>query len=326
MNLLTNGTPHAQNRPPHTWAGLPVHDFKGNVTEIFERIPIFERRPFRLDGSSDASLENRFHDLIVRCPDKSQPKEIPVALVSKRYGLLQHRAVAKEAVKSTEAAGIDPGSLVCSLSLTEHGERMALFLQLPIKYEFDPGDGYPMTLRLCCYNSVDGHSGLVAHIGWYRFVCSNGMFVGVTKSRFRRVHDHRAEIGEIGLAFTEGVQLAAGEKSLFQKWINRSVSEERLRGWVDGRLTKAWGVKAATRAFHIAEDGHDVALADPFEKAPASRRKIKQGNPVPGALFPARNAYGISQVLSWLARERHEVEDQLQRTREIPVLMRRLLN
>jgi hypothetical protein len=46
---------------------------------------------------------------------------------------------------------------------------------------------------------------------------------------------------------------------------------------------------------------------------------------VSGSWVPADNAFAICQVLSWLAKERHEIPEQLERMREIPGLMRKLM-
>lgn len=307
------------------WSGLPVHHWDGSYDEIIERIPAFDRRPFAFETQPSGLSENQFYDLIVRRAVESDKVEVPVGVVSKSYSLIQHRDIATEARKAAEGLGIDCNSLKCSLSLTDYGERMALFLQLPGDYEFDPGDGHPMTLRLCCFNSVDGNSGLVAHVGWYRFVCSNGLVVGVTSSRFRAIHNRHLDIGAVGAALRHGVELGAGEKRVITRWIKVPISEAQLVRWADGPLTQRWGVKAATRAFHIAQRGQDIEFADPFEKAPASSRSVKFTGAVPGALAPARNAYAVCQALSWLAKERNDVQERVQRTREIPSLMSRLL-
>lgn len=306
------------------WNGLPVQQWDGSFNELYKRIPNFERRPFTFESRPVDT--NRFYDLIVRQPVRDDPATVPVGVVSKTYSLIQHHEIATEARKAIEGIGVKCDEIECSLSLTSYGERMALFLKLPGDFQFDPGDGYPMTLRLCCYNSVDGNSGLMAHVGWYRLVCSNGLVVGVTTSRFQAIHNRHLQIDEVGLALRTGLASAAGEKRIFARWIKMLVTEDRLVRWVDGPLTKRWGVTAATRAFHIALNGHDVRFANPFEKARASTRTVNRLANVPGALAPARNAYAVCQALSWLAKERNDMQERLQRTREIPGLMAQLLN
>ncbi len=46
---------------------------------------------------------------------------------------------------------------------------------------------------------------------------------------------------------------------------------------------------------------------------------------VPGAFAPVRNAYDISQVLSWIAGHRGTIQEQLKWTMDIPYLMDTLL-
>jgi hypothetical protein len=94
---------------------------------------------------------------------------------------------------------------------------------------------------------------------------------------------------------------------------------------VDEPLRKEWGVKAATRAYHIALRGCDVKLALPFEKAPPSQRTIEVGAKVPGATFDTVNAFGVSQALSWWARQRRELQEHFERERQIGALIQRLI-
>lgn len=307
------------------WGGLPVQSWEGTYEDIYRHIPSFQRQPFSLSAEVPSPGANKYRDVIVRQPVNGDASTIPIGVVSKSYSLIQHRDIAEEARKAVEALGVTSDSLECSLTLSAYAERMALFLKLPKAYEFDPGDAHPMTLRLCCYNSVDGNSGLLAHVGWYRFVCSNGLVVGVTSSRYQAVHSRQLEIGDVGLALQAGLEGATLEKRVFRRWLNVPVSEGSLANWVDGSLTQKWGVKAATRTFHIAQSGEDVEFADPFERARASQRSVKPLGKVPGALAPARNAYAVCQALSWLAKERNDIQEQLERTRGIPALMLDLL-
>ena len=307
------------------WNGIPVQSWDGTYEQTQRHIPSFERRPFSLENQPSGNAMNRYRDVIVRRPLEDGGYAVPVGVVSKSYALIQHRDIASEARKAIQSLGVDCDSLGCSLTLSTYGERMALFLTLPEAYQFEPGDGHPMTLRLCCYNSVDGTSGLLAHVGWYRFVCSNGLVVGVTSSRYQAIHDRKLNIEEVSLALEAGLANATLEKQVFRRWIKVPVTEERLVAWVNGPLTRKWGLKAAARAFHIAQFGSDVEFSDPFERARASQRSVKLLGQVPGAVAPARNAYAVCQALSWLAKERNDVQEQLNRARGIPSLMIDLL-
>ena len=48
--------------------------------------------------------------------------------------------------------------------------------------------------------------------------------------------------------------------------------------------------------------GHDVKLADPFEKGKPTEKTVEQTAEVPGAVLPGDSVYAVSQSLSWLAK------------------------
>jgi hypothetical protein len=54
-------------------------------------------------------------------------------------------------------------------------------------------------MRLECFNSVDGSTKFQAFMGWYRFVCSNGLIVGITQVDMRRRHIWGLDILDISL-------------------------------------------------------------------------------------------------------------------------------
>ena len=58
--------------------------------------------------------------------------------------------------------------------------------------------------------------------------------------------------------------------------------------------------------------GHDVQLADPFQKGVPTEKDVIPTVTVPGAVLPGDNVYAVSQSLSWLAKERRDVQEQLE--------------
>ncbi len=52
-------------------------------------------------------------------------------------------------------------------------------------------------MRLECFNSVNGSTRFRALLGWFRFICSNGMVIGVIRSDVLRRH-----VGDLGLGIT----------------------------------------------------------------------------------------------------------------------------
>jgi hypothetical protein len=71
--------------------------------------------------------------------------------------------------------------------------------------------------------------------------------------------------------------------------------------------------------------GHDVKLSDPFEKGKPTEKTVEPTAEVPGAVIPVDSVYAVSQALSWLAKERWDVQEQLEWKQQIPDLVKPLL-
>ncbi len=83
------------------------------------------------------------------------------------------------------------------LLISEYGTRIAIRATLAAKYAFTPDDGQAMALTFELFNSVDGSVPLMAAVGWFRFVCSNGLVVGTTSAKVRQRHSSALNIHEI---------------------------------------------------------------------------------------------------------------------------------
>jgi hypothetical protein len=130
-----------------TWEGATVVELSGKVGDLFPRIPLLSRHPFRVGGE-----ENRFKDEIRREPVRINEEPLPIATVSKSYSLIQHRDVLASVFRALKMIGLDISGETSSLLLSEYGERMQWSCQIP-NIDFDPGDGYPIVLRINCLNS-----------------------------------------------------------------------------------------------------------------------------------------------------------------------------
>jgi hypothetical protein len=174
------------------WKGSPVTTYEGPIQALRDQVPIYERRTFgpelipvsndlndtQFAPSSSISGINHFHDVIVRMPIEPHTAEIPVGIVSKQYALIQHRTLFDEAISAIERANINPFEVKGLLEMTAFGERMRIGLLLPEKYNLKLNNDV-LGLRMECFNSVDGSMKFTCVIGWLRFVCSNGLIVGV---------------------------------------------------------------------------------------------------------------------------------------------------
>lgn len=309
------------------WFNSPVSFYQERLSDIGSYIPEFERRTFSLGqpGEKCTRINERL-DMIVRKPTKADPNFVPVGVVSKAYVLIPHSDLLNITAKALETAKIHPADVMADLEISEYGERMALSIYLPEKYSFDPGDGYPLALRLECFNSVDGSTRFRALMGWFRFVCSNGLIIGVTRSDVRRRH-----IGDIGLPDVEAVLISGiteskKEKENFREWRKLDVNPKRLKKWINEELRKGWGFKAAARAYNISQTGYDADVLGPYKDNTPITIPKRQAARVPGAPQKSNNLYDVSQILAWLAKERRDVQEQLERREKIPDLLKPLIN
>jgi hypothetical protein len=310
--------------PPtgYSWLGSPVGSVESSLDAVREWLPVFDRRPFAMHrrGGVPAPANPRY-DAIVRRDGYS---EMPVGIVSKQYTLVQHTDVLDTVVQELRGVDIEAEAVKARLELTEYGERMALHCFLPRHY-YDSGDGHPMELRLTCFNSVEGSLRLCAFLGWFRFVCSNGLIVGQGRVQLRQAHHRGLDLGRIGPILRSGLEDVTREKRQFSVWQAAQVRRETLAAWVDGPLCERSGALAAARAYHIALTGHDAdRFLDRWKQRKPTERRVACGPFVPGAVR-ASNVYDVSQALAWLAKERGEFSQQVQRMEQIPSLLRELL-
>lgn len=297
--------------------------FHGSFGQVRELVPAFDRTPFVADGGG---IENRFSDVIVRRADaRLSLPAVPIGIVSKRYRLIGHGEVIDAVRDAVAGIGICTADVACEAHLGRYGATMAFYARLPREFDFDPGDAYPMALRVLALNSVDGKSLLTLMLGWYRFVCANGMVVGTTSMNWRMAHRAGPEPGGISEMLAAGLELAEHEKLELQGWLRTAATMDSLRRFSDGPLATAWGVKPAARFWHIASTGHDAEAALPFEAGKPTAKTMRPLARVPGAPERVRNAYDASQALAWLAHQPRGHEEHVKRMQDIPPLMAKFL-
>jgi hypothetical protein len=309
------------------WFSSRVTRHWGTLTEIAGLIPTFERRGFALTQTDNkrARLNERL-DTIVRQPFGGDDTFIPVGVVSKDYALVPHDAVLNFATQALNQAKIPLSDVKAELKITEYGERMALGLYLPEKYAFDPGDGHPMALRLECLNSVDGSTRFRAIMGWFRFVCSNGMIIGVTRFDVHRRHVGDIWLDDIGEVLMDGLKESETDKKNFENWRKSEITLNRLAPWVNKDIREKWGFKAAARTYHIARSGSDAEVVGLYKDSTPTTIAMQETKRVPGAPQQCSNLFDLSQILAWLAKERRDVQEQLQWREQIAGLLKPLMN
>ena len=161
-----------------------------------------------------------------------------------------------------------------------------------------------MALTFECFNSVDRTVPLVALLGSFRFVCSNGLVVGTTHASLCHRHRPPLRIDELEPVLTEGLVAAARDRERLTESMASRLTGDALRTWVDGPVANGWGAFAAARVHAIATTGLDGEPSRTPRAAPPHARKILNPRPVPGAEAPCTDAYGLAQALAWVAARR----------------------
>jgi hypothetical protein len=269
---------------------------------------------------------SRERDVIVRTPFGEDKNYVALGVVSKSYTFIPHNKIVDTVERALEGTNIPAGEMSVRMQITEHGERMSLNLLFPARYNFDPGDGHPMGLLLTCMNSVDGSARFRALMGWFRFVCSNGLIIGVTRIDVRRRHIGELNAGSVEDVLKKGTRLVDTERQNLVKWLSVKVPLNRIEVWADSHLRAKLGFKAAARVCLIARSGYDGDTIGDLEDSKPSRICMERTAPVPGAPESSDNLFDISQILAWLARNRRDLQEQIKWLENIPALMEPLLS
>jgi len=104
------------------WFNSPITFHEGDLTEIRNHIPAFERRAFGLSEQGDEKCRpNARLDTIVRLPFGDDKNLIPVGVVSKDYALVPHTAVLDVATKALDETHIPAADVKAELKITEYG-------------------------------------------------------------------------------------------------------------------------------------------------------------------------------------------------------------
>jgi len=300
------------------WHARDVRYWSGRWDQLASLVPRFETSEF---SAADDGPPNPYLRSVVRLPMTPAERPIPVGVVSHSYALAQHHCVAAKCFEGIRNAGIEPPGLKCELGLTELGEWMDLRIYFPEGYRCLVQRDGALDLRLECFNSVDGSSCLVIFLGWFRFVCSNGLVIGKTQARLREIHDVGLDLHGIPSIVADGLELVEEDRARLTRWQRTDARQLDLATWVDKSVTQAWGKNAACRVFHICSSGYDVELTQPFASGEATEKPAKPTQRVPGLPEMAENLYDVSQALSWVATLRNQAEERVKWQANVPELV-----
>ena len=273
------------------WFGEDVETIDTTLDELPAHLPVFDRYPL---GA------NRFHDLIARRAT-GDGRALPIDVVSKKYVLVQHADPIRAVSAQVRKAGINPTQMPARLMISEYGTRIAVRATLPKRYEFKADDGHSLGLTFECFNSVDGSVPLFAAVGWFRFVCSNGLVVGTTSAKVRQRHLPPLQIDQISEVLADGMGGLADRNS-FQAWRGRRWRVPISR---DGSMDPSPGVAARSRARRDLDDRPRRRAGARPDAPPHQSVVLTDGFEVPGTRTlrgRLRNRAG----LAWVAARQHD--------------------
>ena len=136
-----------------------------------------------------------------------------------------------------------------------------------------------------------------------------------------RRHVGNLQLGHIGDVLHNGLRDYQVERDSMLRWAQTDVNLQAIGRWADQDLRRLWGFKAAARAFHIAQCGEDASIRAPFKGRTPTDANVQPAGPVPGAPSEAGNLFDVSQILAWLAKERRDLQEQVEWRTQIPALM-----
>jgi len=301
--------------------GRKITYFGGTWRKLRHKVPQFETRDFRVSPDGPA---NPFMQTVTRLAANTGERAIPIAAVSNSYTLAQHHVVAENCLAGVQNQGIETKNLRCELGITDLGEWMNFRIYFPREYNYVPRDGKSIGLRLECFNSVDASCRLVVLLGWFRFVCSNGMIIGRTMAELRDVHGKYMNLDNMSDVVSKGLDRVEGDISRLVIWEAALFDLSALKLWANEKVSSTWGKKAACRVYHICRSGYDVEITNPFARGDATEKPVRQMQEVSGAMKPARNLYDASQALSWVATNRQNPEQRIGWQSDIPKLIGQL--
>ena len=321
MNTLTNSY-HLDNLK---WDSKLVNEYKGNLTEISDLIPFFQRKPFKI-----GRLKNKNLDVVVNTSEGG----IPIATVSKSYSLIQHFDILKFIRMAFENLRYNIEETKCDLYLTEYGERMLLRIQFLRRHIFDPGDGHQLIPQLHVRNSVDGSDPLSFELSWYRLICKNGLMCLDTESRLSKRHTKSLKPELFTEYLNKNTSKILSEKETYAKWkqkeLNADTDIEILQNWIDTIVSNSWGHNCAERVYSIIETGQDVKVTR-FKNRTTDENedsyiiRVALEGDVPGAK-PAENIYDVANALSWVSSHQNSLQKQYKMMLQVPRMLKELEN
>lgn len=318
---------HAAKR--RKWLGLPVLEpVHGNLGEVVAQLPQFGRQPFAMPSVNGNEIAlNPYLDMVYRMQSRQGEQPVPIGVVSKNYRLVDHHHVLRTVEEVLAESEIDTAELDVQGEWTVHGERARFSLILPSddRFSIALSEEDEMRFRIEVFNSVEGSCRLMVVAGWLRFVCSNGLILGTALMRLRQQHRQQLQIEELGRLLREAIESVDEDQNTVARWREMRITDGDLAEWVDEDVKQKWGIKAGVRVLAIASTGWDGDPKGDLKNKRPSDVGVERTVEVPGIVPPVKDAFGLSQALTWVAGQRSELQEDLEWRGHVPELMQLLL-
>jgi hypothetical protein len=264
-----------RTRHSHVW-------HRGSLGELRQHVPgPFTLAPFRHGDKTNPLLQ-------VVC----NADGLPLGVVSSSYALLDHGDLVDSLVHSLDQCGLDTTEYPAEMYVGDGGASFGLRLVFS-DLVYDPGDGHPVAGRVELLNSVNRTLPFRLIMGFFRFVCSNGLVVGESVTNLLEIHRKgRVDVPRLREVVAESMRRLQEGSAIFRT-MHRTVIPDGFSARLLAAVTGAWGEREA-QAVQVALVGGTY-----------------QGVQVPGMIAPVETLWGVYNALTWIAGRSRDLVRQV---------------
>ena len=217
---------------------------------------------------------------------------MPLGVVSAAYALLDHGDLVDSLVDALKQCGLDAREYPAELYIGDGGARFGLRLVFP-DLVCDPGDGHPVAGRIELLNSVDRSLPLRLVMGFFRFVCSNGLVVGASVTNLLEIHrTGRVDVLRLKEVVAEGMKGLQEKSAVFGAMYRTEIPAGFTARLLAG-VGEAWGQREAAEIGRAFDGG------------------TYRGVEIPGTTAPVENLWQAFNLLVWISGRSRDLARQV---------------
>lgn len=218
---------------------------------------------------------------------------LPLGIVSRAYVLVSHCDAINALAEALHSIDKDIDIYPAEIYIGDYGAKFGLRLILS-DIVSNPGDNHPVAARIELLNSVDRTLPLRLTMGFFRFVCSNGLIVGKAITNLLEIH-RKGQVDQIKLdeVVTRGLEELKKESLAFKVMYETGIPEGFTKNLLK-RIRKAWGKPEA-------EEINQAWTHGIYRKAE-----------VPGINVPAVSLWDIYNSLTWISGRSRALVSQVE--------------